>query len=29
MLTATEFHASQTVSIDTRRLGYVQRMEVV
>lgn len=29
MLAATEFHISQTVRIDTRRLGYVQRMEAV
>ena len=29
MLTATESHASQTVSIDTRHLGYVPLMEAV
>ena len=29
MLTATEFHVSQTVSIDTRRLGDVPPIEVV
>ena len=29
MLNATELHVSQTVSIDTRHLGYVSLMEAV